>query len=130
MASLGALAVAGLIGLGAYLYVSTSTPEIEKQAISLDKTSLAPRDRIRVDVNGSYSDGEKKGISGVSSRIQEYIKVAGSFRDNADYTSASDALKKAKSLEPRNKAVQTEIQHTINACLAEKRQGTTNASCD
>jgi serine/threonine protein kinase len=63
MASLGAFAVAGLIGLGAYLYLSTSTPEIETLAITSGKTNLAPRERITLNASGTYSDGAKKVIS-------------------------------------------------------------------
>jgi serine/threonine protein kinase len=66
----------------------------------------------------------------VSARVQEIVNSASSFRDQGDYSSALNELKKAKALDPKNRIVQSEIQHTKNACLAEKRQGTTNASCD
>jgi len=68
--------------------------------------------------------------SQIATRVQEVIKVAGSFRDQGDYSKALDELKKAKALAPNDRAVQTEIQHTKNACFAERRQGTTTATCE
>ena len=59
----------------------------------------------------------------ISARVREFIKVASSFRDQGDYTNALAELKKAKALDSNNRAVQSEIQHTQNACLAERRQG-------
>jgi len=68
--------------------------------------------------------------SQIATRVQELIRVAGSFRDQGEYSKALAELNKAKTLAPNNRAVQSEVQHTKNACLAEKRQGTTSASCD
>jgi serine/threonine-protein kinase len=63
MVSLAALAFAGLIALGAYRYVSTGAPEIEKLAITSDKTNLSPRERITLAVNGTYSDKSVQPLS-------------------------------------------------------------------
>jgi len=68
--------------------------------------------------------------STITSQVQQLIKVAGSFRDQGDYSKALNELKRAKALAPDDRVVQTEMQHTKNACFAERRQGTTTASCD
>ena len=69
-------------------------------------------------------------VAGVATKIQEHIKTAGSYRDRGDYSPALAELAKAKSLDPANKAVQSELESTTKACLAEQRIVLTNLRCE
>jgi hypothetical protein len=66
----------------------------------------------------------------VTAKIQEYIKTAGIHRDRGEYSDALAVLAKAKSLDPENKAIQSELESTKKACLAEQRIALTNLRCD
>jgi hypothetical protein len=54
--SVAAIIIAALIGFGAYRYVSTRTPDIDTVAIVADKTNLAPRERLTLNVKATYTD--------------------------------------------------------------------------
>jgi TIR domain/Bacterial Ig-like domain (group 2) len=66
----------------------------------------------------------------LASKVQEYIKTAGSYRDRGEYSPALAELAKAKSLDPTNKALQGELDSTTKACLAEQRIVLTNLRCE
>jgi hypothetical protein len=66
----------------------------------------------------------------VTSKVQEHIKTAGSYRDRGEYSPALAELAKAKSLDPTNKALQGELESTTKACLAEQRIVLTNLRCE
>jgi len=66
----------------------------------------------------------------LASKVQEYIKTAGSYRDRGEYSPALAELAKAKSLDPTNKALQGELENTTKACLAEQRIVLTNLRCE
>jgi hypothetical protein len=66
----------------------------------------------------------------VASKVQEYIKTAGSYRDRGEYSPALAELAKAKSLDPANKSLQGELESTTKACLAEQRIVLTNLRCE
>jgi hypothetical protein len=69
-------------------------------------------------------------VAQVATKIQEYIKAAGSYRDRGEYSPALAELAKAKSLDPANKALQGELESTTKACLAEQRIVLTNLRCE
>ena len=66
----------------------------------------------------------------VASKVQEHIKTAGSYRDRGEYLPALAELAKAKSLDPANYAVKSELETTTKACLAEQRIVLTNLRCE
>ena len=66
----------------------------------------------------------------VASQVQEHIKTAGSYRDRGEYLPALAELAKAKSLDPANYAVKSELETTTKACLAEQRIVLTNLRCE
>jgi hypothetical protein len=66
----------------------------------------------------------------VATKIQEYIKAAGSYRDRGEYSIALAELAKAKSLDPANQAVQGEFESTRKACLAEQRIVLASLRCE
>jgi hypothetical protein len=68
--------------------------------------------------------------AGVIAKIHEHIKIAGSYGDQGEYSTALAELAKAKSLDPANKTVQAELERTKKACLAEQRIGLTNSRCE
>lgn len=69
-------------------------------------------------------------VARVATKIQEHIKTAGSYRDRGDYSPALAELAKAKSLDPASNAVQSELESTTKACLAEQRIVLTNLRCE
>jgi Bacterial Ig-like domain (group 2) len=69
-------------------------------------------------------------VARVATKIQEHIKTAGSYRDRGDYSPALAELAKAKSLDPANKAVLSELESTTKACLTEQRIVLTNLRCE
>jgi hypothetical protein len=66
----------------------------------------------------------------VTAKVQEHIKTAASYRDRGEYSTALTELVKAKSLDPANKAVQSEFESTRKACLAEQRIVLTSVRCE
>ena len=68
--------------------------------------------------------------AGVIAKIHEHIKIAGSYVDQGEYSTALAELAKAKSLDPANKTVQEELESTKKACLAEQRIGLTKSRCE
>jgi TIR domain/Bacterial Ig-like domain (group 2) len=72
----------------------------------------------------------KADVAQVATKIQEHIKAAGSYRDRGDYSPALAELAKAKSLDPASKAVQSELESTTKACLAEQRIVLANLRCE
>ena len=68
--------------------------------------------------------------AGVITKVQEHIKVAGSYRDQGEYSTALAELAKAKFLDPANKTLQEELESTKKACLAEQRIGLTKSRCE
>jgi len=68
--------------------------------------------------------------AGVIAKIHEHIKIAGSYGDQGEYSTALAELAKAKSLDPANKTVQEQLESTKKACLAEQRIGLTNSRCE
>jgi hypothetical protein len=68
--------------------------------------------------------------AGTVNKIQEHIRMAGSYRDQGEYSTALAELAKAKSLDPVNKTVQNELESTKKACLAEQRRGLTKSRCE
>jgi predicted Ser/Thr protein kinase len=66
----------------------------------------------------------------VANKVQEHIKTARSYRDRGEYSSALAELAKAKSLDPADKTIRTELEGTKSACLTERSIGTTSASCE
>ena len=74
-------------------------------------------------VRGEEPIPAKADVARVATKIQEHIKTAGSYRDRGDYSPALAELAKAKSLDPANKVVQSELESTTKACLAEQRIG-------
>jgi hypothetical protein len=72
----------------------------------------------------------KADVAQVATKIQEHIKAAGSYRDRGDYSPALAELTKAKSLDPANQAVLSELESTTKACLAEQRIVLANLRCD
>jgi len=68
--------------------------------------------------------------AGVIAKIHEHIKIAGSYGDQGEYSTALAELAKAKSLDPANKTVQDQLESTKKACLAEQRIGLNNSRCE
>ena len=68
--------------------------------------------------------------AGAIAKIHEYIKIASSYGDQGEYSTALAELAKAKSLDPANKTVQEELESTKKACLAEQRIGLTHSRCE
>ena len=68
--------------------------------------------------------------AGVIAKIHEHIKIAGSYGDQGEYSTALAELAKAKSLDPANKTVQEQLESTKKACLAEQRIGLNNSRCE
>jgi serine/threonine protein kinase len=65
----------------------------------------------------------------IPARVEGHIKVAQTFRDRGDYSNALSELDKAKALDPKNKTVETELEITKKACLAEQKVGLTKSKC-
>ena len=89
------------------------------------KGETRPTEMIREETRPAKAD-----VAQVATKIQEYIKAAGSYRDQGDYWPALAELAKAKSLDPANKAVQSELESTTKACLAEQRIVLANLRCE
>lgn len=66
----------------------------------------------------------------VIAKIHEHIKIAGSYGDQGEYSTALAELAKAKSLDPSNETVQEELESIRKACLAEQRIGVMNSRCE
>jgi serine/threonine protein kinase len=66
----------------------------------------------------------------LSEKIAEQIKTARSSLDQGNYSGALKLLYEAKTLDPKNKNVEAEIQRARRACLAEQRIGLTTSRCD
>jgi serine/threonine protein kinase len=66
----------------------------------------------------------------LSEEIAQHIKTARSSLDRGDYSGALKLLYEAKSLDPKDKNVETEINRARQACLAEQRIGLTTSRCD
>jgi hypothetical protein len=66
----------------------------------------------------------------VIAKIHEHIKIAGSYGDQGEYSTALAELAKAKSLDPSNGTLQEELERIRKACLAEQRIGLTNSRCE
>jgi len=66
----------------------------------------------------------------VIAKIHEHIKIAGSYGDQGEYSTALAELAKAKSLDPSNKTVQEELESIRKACLAEQRIGVIDSRCE
>jgi serine/threonine protein kinase len=65
----------------------------------------------------------------IPARVEGHIKVAQTFRDRGDYSNALSELDKAKALDPKNKTIETELEITKKACLAEQKVGLTKSKC-
>ena len=72
----------------------------------------------------------KADVAQVATKIQEHIKAAGSYRDRGDYSPALAELAKAKTLDPANQAVLSELESTTKACLVEQRIVLSNLRCE
>jgi len=84
-----------------------------------------PAEMIRGETQSAKAD-----VAQVATKIQEHIKAAGSYRDRGDYSPALAELTKAKSLDPANQAVLSELESTTKACLAEQRIVLANLRCE
>jgi TIR domain/Bacterial Ig-like domain (group 2) len=84
-----------------------------------------PTEMIRGETQPAKAD-----VAQVATKIQEHIKAAGSYRDRGDYSPALAELTKAKSLDPANQAVLSELESTTKACLAEQRIVLSNLRCE
>jgi hypothetical protein len=89
------------------------------------KGETRPSEMIRGEPQPAKAD-----VAQVATKIQEHIKAAGSYRDRGDYSPALGELAKAKSLDPANQAVLSELESTTKACLAEQRIVLANLRCD
>ena len=69
-------------------------------------------------------------VKGPNPKIRGHITLAESLRDRGEFSQALKELERAKSIDPTDTAVKTEIQRTRRACLAEKKLGLTEARCD
>ncbi len=69
-------------------------------------------------------------VAGGAARIDELIKKARSLLDQGNYSDAFKVLYEAKALDPSNKNLESEIDRTRKACLAEQRFGLTKSRCD
>ena len=84
-----------------------------------------PAEMIRGETQPAKAD-----VAQVATKIQEHIKAAGSYRDRGDYSPALAELAKAKTLDPANQAVLSELESTTKACLAEQRIVLANLRCE
>jgi serine/threonine protein kinase len=62
--------------------------------------------------------------------LNEYIRVARSYRERGEYALALAELKKAGALDPKSKDVQGEIGITKRACHAEQTLGRSDLKCE
>jgi hypothetical protein len=95
-----------------------------KKIVSL-RGETRPAEMVRGETPPAKAD-----VAQVATKVQEHIKTAGSYRDRGDYSPALAELAKAKSLDPANKAVLSELESTTKACLAEQRIVLANLRCE
>ena len=69
-------------------------------------------------------------VIGDVARIEEHIKNARTLLDQGNYSGALKVLYEAKTLDPKNKDLEAEIDRARKACLAEQRIGLTKSRCD
>jgi hypothetical protein len=62
--------------------------------------------------------------------VNEYIRLAKSYRERGEYTLALAELRKAGALDPKSKEVQGEIGITRRACNAERTLGRSDLKCE
>jgi serine/threonine protein kinase len=66
----------------------------------------------------------------VEVRVQEHVRAAQDCRDRGDYSCALTELGKAQALDPNNSKIETELDNTKKACMAEQKVGLTKSKCE
>jgi hypothetical protein len=93
--------------------------EVQRETLLAEKQKLEQASVERAEPQPQVKNG----------KIKEHIKLARSYREQGNYSTAFSELEKARVIDPSNKEVQAEIESTKKACNAEKRLGNTGLSC-
>ena len=104
-------------------------PEVTVPVIEQPKVPAAPAGSL-VTTTGLPETPKPDETSAGHARIQIHVQKAATLRDRGDYSGALAELSMARALDPQSETVQTEIEHTTSACLAEKSIGVAILRCD
>lgn len=123
------LAVKSAIVAGRGPEATKDLPPDEPLSKARETEAVKPVEPAKSVARGREPEALKNVQSGKGPDLNEYIKVARSYRERGEYAQALAELEKAGALDAKSKEVETEIAITKRACNAERTLGRPELKC-
>lgn len=104
-------------------------PPDEPLSKARETEAVKPVEPAKSVARGREPEALKNVQSGKGPDLNEYIRVARSYRERGEYAQALAELEKAGALDAKSKEVETEIAITKRACNAERSLGRPELKC-